>query len=173
MANAQATQLQRAVVDGAPVMRAGRLGNILSDEFFQYAIAFTFPAGTETFNQAIPVQSDAHFMVMSTAYTNSLEVGNIAANTSVNKLSVVNGGATVQLTDNGNQHFLSSQLVPVNVLFGSGELPHIWEMSHLFRANTGIGVLITGTGAAVAGQVIRLVFSGMKIPKGSRPELGL
>ena len=52
-----------------------------------------------------------------------------------------------------------------------GKLPHIWEFTFLFRANTSIGVNITGTYGAP--MTIRLIFSGMKIHIGSRPALGL
>lgn len=165
-----------APVPQKPATMLGRgLGNVLEDSWFVYAPAnpFTFAAGTENFQIVLPIQSDAHFICKASAYTNSLEVGNITVNTSVDKLQILNGGAVIQLTDGSNNRFLSNVQVPVNLLFGDGRLPHIWEFSFLFKANTSIGINITGTGAGVAGQVIRLAFYGMKIPVNSRPDLGL
>lgn len=159
----------------APVRQmVGRgLGNVLEDSWFVYAPAapFTFVTGLENFQVVIPIQSDAHFIVKASAYTNSVEIGNAVATTAVSKVNVLNGGAIVQLTDGSNNRFLSNVQVPLNLLFGDGRLPHIWEFSFLFKANTSIGINITGTlGAA---QVIRLAFYGMKIPVGSRPDLAL
>lgn len=157
-----------------PVARSmgGRgLGNVLDDSWFTYAPAtpFTFAAGTENFQVVLPIQSDAHFICKASAYTNSLEVATAA----IPFANILNGGAVIQLTDGSNNRFLSNVQVPLNLLFGDGKLPHIWEFSFLFRANTSIGINITGNGAAVAGQVIRLAFYGMKVPVNSRPDLGL
>jgi hypothetical protein len=155
------------------ILPISRIGNVIEDSWFIYAPAnpFTFVTGLENFQVVIPIQSDAHFICKASAYTNSVEVGNIAANTSVQRLDILNGGAIIQLTDGGNNRFLSNVQVPLNLMFGDGRLPHLWEFTFLFRANTSIGINITGTlGAA---QVIRLAFYGMKIPVGSRGDLGL
>jgi hypothetical protein len=157
-----------------PVARMGRgLGNVLEDSWFIYAPAnpFTFVTGLENFQVVVPIQSDAHFICKASAYTNSVEIGNAVATTAVSKVLVLNGGAVIQLTDGSNNRFLSNVQVPLNLVFGDGRLPHIWEFSFLFKANTSLGINITGTlGAA---QVIRLAFYGMKIPVNSRPDLGL
>ena len=170
----QAVTAQRTV-SSPPMLNARGLGNILWDEFFKYSITFTFTTGAENFQQVIPIQSDAHFICMSTAYTNSHEVGNAVATTSTPYVNIWNGGAVVQITDGGNQHFLSNIQVPVNVLFGTGQLPHIWEFTHMFRANTPLAINITGMGAAApfAGQVIQLVFLGMKVPLAHAQAIGL
>lgn len=181
MAVTQAAAVRRAVAaaESLGTAQARRLGDIRVDSYFQYSIAYTFTLGSENFNNVIQILSDAHFLCMSTSYTNSVEVGSTSAVPPVgigyNKLSVVNGGAVIQLTDGGTQRQLQNIQVPVNTLFGSGELPHIWEFTHLFRANTQIGINITGMAAAApfAGQVIRLVFSGMKVPVNTLTSLGL
>lgn len=179
MAN-QTVVARRTVAAGAgagavTILNPRGLGNILYDEFFEYTITFTFTTGAENFQQVIPIQSDAHFICMSTAYTNDHEIGNNAATTATPYVRIVNGGATVLLTDGGNQHFLSNAPVPVSTIFGSGELPHVWEFTHMFKANTPLAISITGMGAAApfAGQTIRLIFSGMKVPLAHAAALGL
>ncbi len=143
------------------------LGNVVRDIFYQFTSnLFTFTLGSENLQQSIPIGSDSHFLWVSAAYTNTAEVGNATANTSTPYVRVSNGGALVQLTDGASQRQLSNFQVPVNSLFGDGRLPHILEFTHLFRANSSIGISITGMGASApfAGQGIRLVFSGFKVP---------
>ena len=154
-------------------MNGAALGNILRDDVFWYTPAnpFTFTAANENFQGVIPIQSDAHFVCTATMYTNSVEVGNIVATTAVDRLRVNNGGAVIVITDGGSQRFLSSAPVPVSSIFGNAELPYIWPLTHLFKANTSINVSITGT--LGAGQVIRLIFAGFKIPRGALPDLNL
>jgi hypothetical protein len=171
----QAVMAQRTV-SSPPMLNARGLGNILWDEYFKYSITFTFTTGAENFQQVIPIQSDAHFIAMASSYTNSHEVGTTAgAGIGYPYVNIWNGGAVVQITDGGNQHFLSNIQVPVNCLFGTGQLPHVWEFTHLFRANTPLAINITGMGAAApfAGQVIQLVFYGMKIPLSHAQQIGL
>ncbi len=152
-----------------------KLGDVRVDRFAQLSIAYTFPTGAENFNNVLQVQSDAHFLCMSTAYTNDHEIGISGAGVGVPWLRVINGGAIVELTDVSTGIRLQNIQLPVCSLFGSGELPHIWEFTHLFKANTQIGINITGMGAAApfAGQTLRLVFTGMKVPVGTLPALGL
>jgi hypothetical protein len=161
-------------VSGAYPRAGGSLGQITRDAFFQYTQVFgtapnLFTVGTETFNITLPIQSDAHFICVMTQYDNSLQI-----NTNAQQLpNLLGGGAVVLLTDTSAQRQLASAQVPINSLFGTAQRPYVWPFTHLFRANGGIGIQITGTAVAGAGQVIRLTFSGFKIPIGSVPELGL
>lgn len=155
-------------------MNARGLGDVTRDSFFQYGSnAFAFTLGSENFQQSIQIQSDAHFLCTTLAYTNTAENGNTTATTATPYVRITNGGALVQLTDGSSQRFLSNVQVPVATLFGPGWSPHILELTHLFRANGFINVSITGTAATApfAGQVIRLVFSGFKVPLGQVPAL--
>jgi hypothetical protein len=171
-----ANTLQRPTrpISGSYPRPGGSLGQITRDSFFEYTITFgvtpnVFTVGTESFNLTIPVQSDAHFICVMSMYDNSLQV-----NTNAQQLpNLIGGGATVLLTDTSAQRQLASAPIPLNSLFGTAQRPYIWPFTHLFRANGGIGVLITGTAATNAGAVIRLTFGGFKVPIGSVPELGL
>lgn len=161
-------QLQKRAAAGlraAMPSNARALGQIVRDSFFQYVQNFTFAGGTENFTVTIPVQSDAHFICVATQYDSSLQVG--AGGGTI----LAAGGSLVQLTDTSAQRFLQSAQVPISSLFGTAQRPYVWPFTHLFRANGGIGINITGV--AAAGQVQRLVFSGFKIPVGSIPDLNL
>jgi hypothetical protein len=148
------------------------LAAIVRDSFFEYAsAALTFAAGTENFNQTIQVQADAHFLCVMTMYDSTVIVPGTGALTGAGFPVCLNGGALIQLTDASAQRQLQSAQVPINTLFGTAQRPYIWPFTHAFRANGGIGFNITGAGASVAGQVIRLVFGGFKVPIGSVPEL--
>ena len=157
-------------------MNVRGLSDVTRDCFFQYASnAFTFTAGNEAFSQSIQIQSDAHFLCVSLGYTNSLESGNATATTATPFLVIPNGGALVQLTDGSSQRFLSNVPVPLSSLFGRevSNGPHVLELTQLFRANGFISINITGMAASAvfAGQVIRLVFNGFKVPRGMVPAL--
>ena len=153
-----------------------RIGDILYDSFFQYGINFTYVVGTEAFTGTIAIQSDAHFLCVESVYDVHLTV--VPAFGAGTTLGVVPGlaagGCLVTLTDGGSQRALSNQQVPASTLFGSAQRPFVWPFTHLFKANTSIGILSTGIAAAqMAGVTVRYVFCGFKVPKGSVPELGL
>ena len=164
----------------APRQLAGRnLGSVIRDSFFQYAVNITFGAGgVDNQTPVIPIQSDAHFLCVQSMMSNSSAVGNPTATTATPYVEILHGGAIVQLTDGGSQRLLSLIPIPANCLFGSAKEPFIWPFTHLFRANTFIGVNATGSVAGAAGigmngANLRLVFSGFKVAIGSFPELGL
>jgi hypothetical protein len=150
---------------------AGRnLGSVVRDSFFQYAANLTFDAtGVNNVTPTIPIQSDAHFLCVQTMMSNAAAIATAA----IPFADVLHGGALVQLTDGGSQRLLSLIPIPANCLFGSAQEPYIWPFTHLFRANTFIGVNATGSGAVMANVNLRLVFAGFKVAIGSFPELGL
>lgn len=163
--------------NGLKTTSVRKLGDVTIDRFYQYSIAYgPFVTGADNFNNTLQIASDAHFLCMSTAYTNDHEIGVSAGGVGVPWIRIINGGALIQLTDvrTGGQQLQNIQ-IPLCSLFGSGELPHVWEFTQLFYANSQIGINLTGMVAAApfVGQTIRLVFNGMKIPVGSLPALGL
>lgn len=171
---------QTIQVSDAPRQVAGRnLGSVIRDSFFQYAVNITFGAGgVDNQTPVIPIQSDAHFLCVQTMMSNSAAVGGTATGASSPYTEVLHGGAIVQLTDGGSQRLLSLIPIPANCLFGSAKNPYIWPFTHLFRANTFIGVSATGSVAGAVnigmnGANLRLVFAGFKVAIGSFPELGL
>lgn len=166
----QVVRGMRRVVVPTPVkdiQAKPRLADILRDWFFEYAANFTF-AGNETQNATIQVQTDAHFLVVSSAYdTNHPAVGGFGAG-----INAQFGGLLVQLSDVATSRPLSNIPVPVSTLFGTAQRPFVWPFTHLFRAGGGIAIQATGIVAATA-QTVRLVFQGYKLPTGKLPALGL
>lgn len=163
MAGAQLRNQSASVVR----MNPRGIGDVVRDSFFSFTSQlFTFTVGSENFQQALQIDSNYHFLWVSAAYTNTAEVGNATATTATPFVRVSNGGALVQISDGSGQRALSNLQVPVSSLFGDGRLPHILEFTHLFRAAGSINISITGMGAAApfAGQAIRLIFHGFKVP---------
>jgi hypothetical protein len=151
-----------------------KLGDILFDSAFQYAINFSYTTGVEALTGTIPIQSDAHFMCVETVYDMHLTTVPAFASTGIGVVpALAAGGYLVLLTDGGTQRALSNIAVPASTLFGSAQRPFVWPFTHLFKANTSIGILSTGIGTPSALTTVRYVFAGFKIPIGSVPELGL
>lgn len=145
--------MQRLVRPGVPGRVVAGLAQILRDSFFQYAINFTF-VGNENQQLTIPIQNDAHFLCVQTQYDTNVAAGVAGA---------AFGGTLVQLKDGGSNRDLQNTPVPASSLFGNAQRPYWWPLTHLFRANTFIGVSATGIAAATA-QIVRYVFSGYKVP---------
>lgn len=148
-----------------------RLGDVFIDSFFQYAINIggaSFVTGLETLTGTIPIQSDANFLCVHGMY----ETG-VATATNSTRVTLLNGGVLVQLTDGATQRALSSIPVPADTLFGTAERPYMWPLTHLFRANTPITFQVTGQGAPVIGLTFRFVLGGFKVPVGSVPGTNL
>jgi hypothetical protein len=136
------------------------LGMVGKDDLFEFAQNFTFgAAGTDNFIITLPIQFDAHFVCTNTMYSNNKEIGAAA-----NGFVTVDGGAVVQISDASTQRALSNIQVPLNCLFGTAREPYIWPIPHVFRANGGITINITGNGAVMANAIVKLIFSGFKTP---------
>jgi hypothetical protein len=75
---------------------------------------------------------------------------------------VANGGSIIQITDGKGPWQLSNALVSTASLFGTAMRPYVLPNSHVFMANSFIGISITGTTGAA--HTTRLAFGGYKIP---------
>lgn len=154
-------------------MERMRLGDVFIDTFFQYSITIggaAFAAGTETLVGTIAIQSDAHFLCVHSMY----ETG-VATATNSTRVTLLNGGALVKLTDGATGRDLTNLVggVPADCLFGTAERPYMWPIPHVFKANTPITFQVTGQGAALIGLNLRFVLGGFKVPIGSARKYGL
>jgi hypothetical protein len=137
-----------------------KLGDVFFDEYFEYIQTVVF-TGSDNQIKNIPIQADAHFVIVS-SYMNS----SVASGAGTFMGACVNrGGSLVQLTDGGTQRQLSNAQVPANCLFGTAQRPFVWPLRKLIRANTSIGLNVTDTSAGA--QTVDYVFGGFKIPLGS------
>lgn len=165
MNTAQSSRRRAVSIDARtnPLPLRGGLGSIVRNSFFTYVQNITFTANeTQTFT--IQIQTDAHFLLVTTAATVSTLAGAGGA-----AITQPEGGSLIQLRDSSGQRLLSSAPVAINNLFGTAQRPYVLPYTHIFRAGGGIGVDATGnTGAA---QTVRLAFHGYKVPIGSVPWL--
>lgn len=144
----------------------GRLGDIIRDEAFYYILTVTFSA-SQNVTLNIPIQSDAHFVVVSSYMNSSVATG--GAN--FQGAGVNRGGSMVQLIDGGTQRGLSNAQVPADTIFGSAQRPFVWPFRKIFRANTPVIFNLTDTTAGA--QVVDYVLGGFKVPVNSLPEYNL
>jgi len=150
-----------------------RLGDVFIDSFFQYSVTVggaSFVTGLETLVATIPIQTDADFVCVHSVYEDSQIATGLAAAPNVGK--PLNGGILVRMTDGATQRDLTNLIggVPVTSLFGSGQRPYMWPLTHLFRANTPISFQVTGQGVGpptVVGMTFRLTLGGFKVPTGT------
>jgi hypothetical protein len=137
-----------------------KLGDVFFDEFFEYILTVVF-VGSDNQTKNIPIQADAHFLVVSSYMNSSAASG---AGTFMGAC-VNRGGSLVMLTDGGTQRNLSNAQPPANCVFGTAQRPYVWPLRKLFRANTSIGFNVTDT--TTAAQTVDYVLGGFKIPLGS------
>ena len=163
----------RAGAPGTLIRR--KLGDILFDSFFQYAINFAYVTGVEALQGVIQIQTDAHFLCVETVYDLALTAVPAIVATGLGVVPQAgSGGCLVQLTDGGTQRQLSNILVPASTLFGTSQRPFVWPFTHLFKAGASIGIASTGVSAALmANTTVRYVFCGFKIPINTAQDLGL
>lgn len=168
---AQAPMARNIRSAGAPPLIMGGLSALYMDAIFWYgSLALFDGTGLNTVTANIPIQSDAHFMCVMAMVDNSAVI-NTSANTAVP--TILQGGGTVILQDGASQRNLNNIALPVSTFFGNGREPYVWPFTHVFRANGFIGVQVAGAAASMANQTLRFTFGGIKIPIGSRPDLGL
>lgn len=159
--------MDRLIRPGTPGRVVSGLGQILRDSFFQQAVNVTMVGTVAGENQTptIQIQNDADFLCVLTTYDSNIPaLGGFGAG-----VNAQFGGAIVQLTDGGSNRLLSNIPVPASALFGTAQRPFWWPLTHLFRANTFIGLSVSSVVAVGSSWVLRFVFSGYKVPLGVIP----
>lgn len=152
--NAQSSRRRTVSMDASTIR--GGLGSIVRNSFFTYTQTITF-AGTETQSFTIQMQSDAHFLLVTTTA--------VAQTAGGAALTIPDGGSLIQLRDTSGQRLLSSAPIPLANLFGTAQRPFVLPYTHIFRA--GGGITIDGTGTTA--NVLRMAFHGYKVPIGTVP----
>ncbi len=117
-------------------------------DWFSISSSITFAAASARVPLTLSVPQDADFVLVKLM----ADSGDAAP---------VQGGALVNIIDQGSQRSLADAQVPLSTLFGTAQRPFILPMVHRFpRAGT-IILDVTNTGAAA--QRINFVLSGYKI----------
>lgn len=132
---------------------------IIATDFFVYNTEFSnVLAGTSQTN-TINIQSDSDFEVqkltalilnVNSAPYSSLDVDNIR----------------VLIVDTGTGRQLSDVAVPIDSMFGTGQLPFILPNTKLFKARSVISVQVTNSMSGYNYSTIMLSFIGRKVFRG-------
>jgi hypothetical protein len=126
-----------------------QVDNAAVKDFFVYFADVTFTAVNQRVPATINVQADADFIlvkIMSTSTDSPLDA---------------QGGALMQITDQGSQRNLFDNQVPLASVTGSGQRPFILPWVHRFPRQGSIGLDLTNTGTNT--NRIRLTFAGFKV----------
>lgn len=118
-------------------------------DFYVYSADVTFTAVDQRVPETIGVQADADFVlvkIMSTSDDDPVDA---------------QGGALIQITDNGSGRNLFDFQVPLASVSGNGQRPFILPWVHRFARKGSIQLDLTNTGTAT--QRIRVVLAGYKI----------
>lgn len=120
----------------------------------QTPIVAIAPAGVA--NGVITVQSQTLFLIQQSMFF----ADNAAASQNAgNRLLPL---CTVTITDNGSGKQLTNSATPVTSIFGTGELPFVWQNPRLCQSLTTLTFVVTNFDAAVTYN-LRLVFAGLSL----------
>ena len=111
-------------------------------------------AGNATFN--INIQKDANFKIL--AGTFMVDLAGLAQVDSTRVIPLVD----VLLTDTGSGRAFMDRQVPIEAMFGTGELPFPWPMPKIMKALSTLQVQVFNVSAATAYTNLRLCFIGTK-----------
>lgn len=127
-------------------------------DFFTYELDFAAlatPGGTA--QSSFTVQADSNFLWQQAAFFADIAAADEEVATRVIPL------VSCVITDSSSGRQLSSGNVPLNSLFGTGELPYILPTPRFFRAQTQVNVSLLNFGLSTYN--IKLSFIGTKFFK--------
>jgi hypothetical protein len=128
------------------------------EDFYVYETDFLAVAAGATVTNNIQIQADSNFRWEQ----GILFAANNAALTALTPATQLFPLATVLITDTGSGRQLSSGAMPIQNLFGSGQLPFILQKPKIFTARATIAITITSFDTAIV-QQLRLSFIGTKL----------
>ncbi len=138
----------------------GRLGQTPGEdrikEFFTYEEDFTGLVAGNSATGNISIQADSDFVLQKLTY--QADIGGVAQTDSGRIIPNV----TLVITDTGSGRQLMESAVPIQSLFGSGELPFILPTPRVFLSRSTIALVVANFDAAVTYN-IRLSFIGYKL----------
>jgi hypothetical protein len=135
------------------------------EDFFVYNVLFDAIAPGDTQQANIAIQADSHFKWIKA--TMQADIDAAAYTSGARPLPL----AALQLVDSGSGRQLFLSALPLELVFGTGELPFILPIPRIFRARSNIALTLTNFDAAVTYD-IRLALIGTKMfAKGGSPLL--
>lgn len=143
--------VRRAVDANSPE----NVDNIRRDLYTYEALASLLaPAGSA--NDVINIEADSDFILEKLAYQSDIAAAAYLESTRPIPL------ITIQIVDTGSGRQLMQNPIPVESLFGSGELPFVLSQPRKFERNSTIQIAFTNFDAAVT-YSLRLAFIGYKV----------
>jgi len=125
-------------------------------DFFVYdTVHSAIVAGTSN-TQTIQINADSDFQIEKLTFFADIAAAGQTASSRVIPL------VTVLLVDTGSGRQFSDQAVPVNSLFGTGEIPFVLKQPKILLARTSLSVTVANFDAANTYN-IRLSFIGSKL----------
>lgn len=115
--------------------------------FYSYSVDMTLTAGA-TASASVSIEADSDFVVTKSTY---FATDNAGASQTYNTRIVPL--ATVQIQDTGSGRNLLDDQQPIPNLFGSGEIPFIWPVQQIIRANSVVRFQFTSLEAANARRI--------------------
>jgi hypothetical protein len=125
-----------------------------SEDYFVYDITLTLAASTSATGN-INIQADSDFAWKKATYFADLAV---AVQTAATRVIPI---ADILITDTGSGRQLMNEAVPINNLFGTGEIPFILPNPKVFRARSTLNIQVTNRAASE--YTLKLSFIGAKM----------
>lgn len=125
-------------------------------DFFVYNTVHSAVTSGTSNTQTIQINADSDFQIEKLSFFADIAAAGQTASSRVIPL------VTVLMVDTGSGRQFSDQAVPVNSLFGTGEIPFVLKQPKILMARTSMSVTIVNFDAANAYN-IRLSFIGSKL----------
>lgn len=136
------------------VRHAGAVQSV--EDYFVYNVEFLDIAPAEVQQGNIQIQADSDFKWV--AATFQADIAAAAYNAGDRPIPLVN----LQIVDTGSGRQLFFNALPIETIFGSGQLPFILPIPRIFRARSSIALTMSNFDAAETYNV-RLALIGTKI----------
>lgn len=125
-------------------------------KLFAYNATFTGLAGGTNATQNIAIQADSDFDLQKLTFTADIAIAAVTVSTLVVPL------CNILITDTGTGEQFSDVAVPINSLFGNGQLPFILPRARRIAARSSLTITATNRTAATTYN-FQLSFVGEKI----------
>jgi len=126
------------------------------DDFYVYTPGRFVAIGTgATLTQNINIQSDSDFCLQKLTFQSDVSAAAVTVS-SMNQPNV-----NILITDSGSGRQLMNNVLPISLIFGTGQIPFILPKPKWFAANSNIVVALTSFEASNTPN-IQLAFIGFK-----------
>lgn len=137
-------------------MRGLGAGSEVVTDFYTYGVTFGTINSSESVTSSIQIEADSDFEIIKLAAYGLVNVDDDPV--TIDQLPL-----TVMLTDTGSGRNLMNTAVPIQSLFGTGQLPFILPKTKLLYARSVLAITVANISTAVSFSYLALSFHGRKI----------